>query len=59
MRIDGFGFDVEMLFLAKKKGLRIVQVAVDWYNDERSRLNPVRDSLKTLIEVFKIRSLHR
>lgn len=59
MHIDGFGFDVEMLFLAKKKGLRIVQVAVDWYNDERSRLNPVRDSLKTLIEVFKIRSLHR
>ncbi|MFM8568862.1 MAG: glycosyltransferase family 2 protein, partial [Candidatus Kapaibacterium sp.] len=59
MRIDGFGFDAEMLFLAKRQQLRIVQVAVDWYNDERSRLNPVRDSLKTLAEVFRIRSIHR
>ncbi|MFM8472635.1 MAG: dolichyl-phosphate beta-glucosyltransferase [Candidatus Kapaibacterium sp.] len=59
MRIDGFGFDAEMLFLAKRQRLRIVQVAVDWYNDERSRLNPVRDSLKTLAEVFRIRSIHR
>lgn len=59
MKIDGFGFDAEMLFLAKRSDLRIVQVAVDWYNDERSRLNPIRDSLKTLAEVFRIRSIHR
>ena len=59
MKIDGFGFDAEMLFLAKRRDLRIVQVAVDWYNDERSRLNPIRDSLKTLAEVFRIRSIHR
>ncbi len=59
MKIDGFGFDVELLFLARRAGLRIEQVAVDWYNDERSRLNPIRDSLRTLSEIFRIKKLHR
>jgi hypothetical protein len=47
------------LFLAKRMKMKIAQVPVDWYNDERSRLNPVKDSIKTLIEVFRIRALHR
>lgn len=59
MKIDGFGFDAELLFLAKRMKMKIAQVPVDWYNDERSRLNPVKDSIKTLIEVFRIRALHR
>ena len=58
MKIDGFGFDAELLFLAKRARMKIAQVPVDWYNDERSRLNPIRDSLRTLMEVLKIRSLH-
>ena len=59
MKIDGFGFDAELLFLAKRMKMSIAQVPVDWYNDERSRLNPVKDSIKTLIEVFRIRAIHR
>ncbi len=59
MKVEGFGFDVEMLFLARRAKMSIQQVAVDWYNDERSRLNPIRDSIKTLQEIFRIKSLHR
>jgi dolichyl-phosphate beta-glucosyltransferase len=56
--IDGFGFDVEILYLARKKNLSIEQAAVEWYNDERSTVNPVTDSLKMIAEMFKIRKLH-
>ncbi|MBL7998394.1 MAG: glycosyltransferase family 2 protein [Candidatus Kapabacteria bacterium] len=58
MKIDGFGFDVELLYLAKRIGLRITQVPVLWYNDDRSRLNPIRDSIKTFSEILRIKKLH-
>lgn len=58
-KIDGFSFDVEILYLAKREGLKIDQVAVEWYNDERSRVDPVKDSIRMLIELFKIRGLHK
>ena len=58
-RIDGFSFDVEILYLARTAGLTIHQVPVEWYNDERSRVNPVSDSIKMLLELFRIKRLHR
>lgn len=58
-KIDGFSFDVEVLFLANKLGYRILEVPVEWYNDKRSTVNPIIDSLKMLIEIVKIRSLHK
>ena len=59
MKIDGFGFDAEMLYLAKQEGLSICQIPVDWYNDERSRLHPIRDSIRTFKEVISIKRLHK
>ncbi len=56
--IYDFGFDVELLFLARKKGLRIAEVATLWYNDPSSRVNPIKDSLLTLYDLFKIRLFH-
>lgn len=58
-KIDGFAFDVEALFLAKKLNYKVKEVAVEWYNDERSKVNPITDSLKMLLEIIKIRGLHR
>ncbi len=58
-KIDGFGFDVELLFLAKKFKLSIAEIPVEWYNDERSKVDPVRDSIKMLAEILRIRSIHR
>lgn len=56
--IKGFGFDVELLFLARKLGLKFVEVPVLWYNDERSSVSPFKHSLITLYEIFKIRFHH-
>src|SRR5947209_9693685 len=40
MRIDRWGFDSELLFLAKKDGQRIAEVPVRWAHDDRSKINP-------------------
>ncbi len=53
--IDGFSFDVELLFLAKRAGMRIVQTPVVWINDDRSTVNPITDSLHMIYELVKIR----
>lgn len=57
-KINGFSFDVEALYLARKYGLNIVQVPVEWYNDARSKVSPIKDSYNMFKELFKIRKLH-
>lgn len=56
--IFGFGFDVELLYLARKLSLRVAEVPVLWFNDEASKVNPIKDSIVTLYELFKIRFTH-
>ena len=54
-RLDGFGFDVEILFLARLRELRIVEVPIDWYYQRESRVKPVRDTLRMVRELISIR----
>jgi dolichyl-phosphate beta-glucosyltransferase len=54
-RIERWGFDPELIFLAKTQGLRIAEVAVKWAHDEHGRINPLRDGLRMFVEVLKIR----
>jgi hypothetical protein len=54
-RIDGFGFDPEILFIAKKQGWRLLEAPVRWDHVEGSKLNPVTASIKALMEVSTIR----
>jgi dolichyl-phosphate beta-glucosyltransferase len=49
------GFDVELLFLAKKLGLHIREVPVQWYYAPGSKVDPVRDSFQNLMDVLKVR----
>jgi dolichyl-phosphate beta-glucosyltransferase len=53
--IDRFAYDVEILALAKKKGYRIAEVPIKWLNDPASKVHPIRDSLKMLIDLLRIR----
>lgn len=48
-------FDVEALFLAKKLGCQIIQVPVEWKKVEGTRLNPLTEPIKMLIDTFKVR----
>ena len=53
--MSGWGFDVEVLFIALHQGLRVVEVPVDWYYKENSRVNPVKDTFSMFWEVLKVR----
>jgi dolichyl-phosphate beta-glucosyltransferase len=55
----GFTFDVELLFLARRNAMKIVEVPVNWSNVPGSKVNLVSDSLLMLIELFVIRIRHR
>jgi dolichyl-phosphate beta-glucosyltransferase len=54
-RIDGWGFDVEALYLARKFGFRTQEVAVHWDHSAASKINPFGDGLRMAAEVLKIR----
>ena len=53
--IDGWAFDVELLFIALRRGYHVVEVPVHWYFGENSRVSPVRDSINMIREVLRIR----
>ncbi|MFI5263748.1 MAG: dolichyl-phosphate beta-glucosyltransferase [Candidatus Kapaibacterium sp.] len=58
-KVMGFSFDVEILYLAKKMGFKIKEVAVEWYNDERTTVGALSDSARMFFELVRIRGLHR
>lgn len=49
------GFDVELLFLARKFGFRIAEVPVRWFYSRGSKVDPMRDSFQNLLDVLKVR----
>jgi dolichyl-phosphate beta-glucosyltransferase len=55
LRIERFAFDVELLWLAQRRGLRIAEVGVRWADSAGSRVHPVRDSLNMLLDVLALR----
>jgi glycosyltransferase involved in cell wall biosynthesis len=54
-KIERWGFDPEILFLARSAGMRIDEVPVSWAHCEGTRLNPLRDGLRMFVEVLRIR----
>jgi glycosyltransferase involved in cell wall biosynthesis len=54
-RVERWGFDPELLFLANKFKLRTVEVAVEWAHDHRSKISPLRDGLKMGVEMLAVR----
>ena len=58
LRIDGFAFDVEVLFLALQAGLSVQEVAIDWYFREQSKVRPLRDPFAMIWDLLNIRWRH-
>jgi dolichyl-phosphate beta-glucosyltransferase len=54
-KIERWGFDPEILFLARKQGLVVKEVPVVWAHSEGTRLHPIRDGLRMFVEVLHIR----
>jgi glycosyltransferase involved in cell wall biosynthesis len=54
-QMTGIGFDIELLFIAKRRGYKIKQVPITWYFDADSRMRLVGDSMYLLVEIWQIR----
>lgn len=54
-KIFDFGFDVEILYLARKNNLKIAEVPVIWFNNPVSKVHPIIDSYRMFADLIKIR----
>jgi glycosyltransferase involved in cell wall biosynthesis len=54
-RIERFGFDPEILFLAKRHGLRVAEVPVRWSHDAATKVNVMADGMRMLLDLLVIR----
>lgn len=54
-RLEGWSFDVEVLFLAVKRGCRVVEVPIPWYYNPGSRVSLLRDSWLMFTDLLRIR----
>jgi dolichyl-phosphate beta-glucosyltransferase len=55
MTVDGWSFDIEALYLARRRGLRIVEVPIEWHFRAESRLNVLRDGPAMFLDLLRIR----
>jgi glycosyltransferase involved in cell wall biosynthesis len=53
--MSGWSFDVELLYIARMRGYKIVEVPVNWYYRSESKVNPVKDALKMIADILYIR----
>ncbi len=53
-QLNSWGYDFEILWLARRAGLRLLEIPVRWVNDDRSKVRP-SDYVKTLVDVLRIR----
>jgi dolichyl-phosphate beta-glucosyltransferase len=54
-KIEGFGFDPEILFLAERHSLRAVEIPVRWSHDPATKVRVLRDSLRMFCDLVRIR----
>jgi glycosyltransferase involved in cell wall biosynthesis len=53
--IDRWGFDPEILFIARKRGYRVEEVPVSWAHDERTRISYLKDGTRMLEDIAIVR----
>ena len=54
-RIDGYGFDLELLYVARRRGYRIAEVPINWADQPGSKVRVLRDGLAMLRELLAVR----
>ena len=54
-RTDGMGFDVEILYLARRHRMRVSEMAIDWHHQRDSKLRPGRDAFLMFRDVLAVR----
>lgn len=55
-RIMGWSFDIEILYLARRKNLRVKEIPIHWYYGSDSKVSAVRDAIRMIGDIFRIQS---
>jgi dolichyl-phosphate beta-glucosyltransferase len=53
--LSGWSFDIELLYVARRRGYRLVEVPIHWYYQTESKVHAVRDALRMTRDIFIIR----
>jgi glycosyltransferase involved in cell wall biosynthesis len=52
--LNGWSFDIEILYLARRKKMRVREIPINWYFDADSKVKAVRDALRMIGDIFRI-----
>jgi hypothetical protein len=53
--LTNWSFDIELLYIARLRGYRIVELPIPWYFNPESKLNVVKDALRMVLDIIHIR----
>jgi glycosyltransferase involved in cell wall biosynthesis len=53
--LNGWSFDVELLFIAQRRGCKIVEIGIPWYFNAESKIRVLKDSLRMGLDLLRIR----
>jgi len=54
-RINGWSFDIELLYVARMRGYKIIELPIPWYYSPDSHVQPVKDAIRLTLDVLDIR----
>jgi len=52
--LNNWSFDIELLFIARRRGYRITELPIPWYFNPDTKLNPFKDAFQMAIDIFNI-----
>ncbi|MBP6179686.1 MAG: glycosyltransferase family 2 protein [Anaerolineales bacterium] len=52
--LKGWSFDLELLYIARRKKMRVKEIPIHWYFDADSKVNAIRDALRMIGDIFRI-----
>lgn len=54
--MTGWSFDVELLYIARLRGYRIEEVPVHWYYRNESKVSPLKDAVRLIVDILQVRT---
>lgn len=54
--LPGWSFDIELLYIARRRGYRIREVPIHWYYHPDTKVSALRDALRMIQDIFRIRA---
>jgi dolichyl-phosphate beta-glucosyltransferase len=52
--LNGWSFDIELLYIARRHGYRIVEIPIHWYHFDDSKVSALRDAIRMISDIFRI-----